>query len=132
MSGVLLGLGGGRGRGRETEQGAEASRGGLRGPELMGGHCGYCVVKDTCKYIKQKWRGEEAQSGQGGRGGARSTWRGQRKGGGQREKRGLSQVVQSAKQDFNKHTKSKQSQVAVNELVWTSISPNSRLGSPVK
>lgn len=61
MSGVLLGLGGGRGRGRETEQGAEASRGGLRGPKLMGGHCGYCVVKDTCKYIKQNWKEEEGQ-----------------------------------------------------------------------
>lgn len=69
MSGVLLGLGGGRGSGRETEQGAEASRGGLRGPKLMGGHCGYCVVKDTCKYIKQKWKGEEAQRVDTGEGG---------------------------------------------------------------
>lgn len=61
MSAVLLGLGGGRGRGRETEQGAEASRCGLRGPKLMGGYCGYCVVKDTCKHIKQKWKEEEGQ-----------------------------------------------------------------------
>lgn len=68
MSGVLLGLGGGRGRGRETEQGAEASRGGLRGPKLMGGHCGYCVVKDTCKYIKQNWKEEEGQRVDRGRG----------------------------------------------------------------
>lgn len=131
MSGVLLGLGGGRGSGRETEQGAEASRGGLRGPKLMGGHCGYCVVKDTCKYIKQKWKGEEAQRVDTGEGG-RSMWRGQRKGGGQREKRGLSQVVQSAKQDFNKHTKSKQSQFTVTEPVRTSFTPNSHLSSSVK
>lgn len=66
MSGVLLGLGGGRGRGRETEQGAEASRGGLRGPKLMGGHCGHCVVKDTCEYIKQKWKEEEREWARGG------------------------------------------------------------------
>ena len=46
---VLLGLGGGRGRGGETEQRAEASRGGQRRPKLMGGHCGNHVVKYTCK-----------------------------------------------------------------------------------
>lgn len=63
VSGVLLGVGGGRGRGSEAEQGAEASGGGLRGPKLMGGHCGYCVVKDTCKYIKQKWKEEEGHRG---------------------------------------------------------------------
>lgn len=47
-SDVLLRLGGGRGRG-ETEQRAEASRGGLRRPKLMGGHCGDHVVKYTCE-----------------------------------------------------------------------------------
>lgn len=131
MSAVLLGLGGGRGRGRETEQGAEASRCGLRGPKLMGGYCGYCVVKDTCKHIKQKWKEEEGQRVDEGRE-SRSKWRGQRKGGGQREKRGLSQVVQSAKQDFNKHTKSKQSQTTVTEPAWILSTPNSCWGSSVK
>lgn len=65
MSGVLLGLGGGRGRGGETEQGAEASRGGLRHPKLMGRHCGHRMVKNTCKYIQQKWKeeGERVEMG---------------------------------------------------------------------
>lgn len=35
---------------------------------------------------------------------------------GQREKQGLSQVVQSAKQVFNKHTESKQSQFTVSKM----------------
>lgn len=111
---MLLRLGGARGRGRETEQGAEASRRGLRGPKLMGGYCGDCVVKDTCKYIKQKRKEGEGQRVDTGRE-SRSKWPGQRKGGGQREKRGLSQVVQSAKQDFNQHTQSKQSQATGTE-----------------
>lgn len=78
MSAVLLRLGRARGRGRETEQGAEASGCGLRGPKLMGGHCGYCVVKDTCKYIKQKRKEGEGQRVDTGRE-SRSKWPGQRK-----------------------------------------------------
>lgn len=122
MSGVLLGLGGGRGRGGETEQGAEASRGGLRHPKLMGRHCGHRVVKNTCKYIQQKWKEEEGDRVEMGAE-SRSKWQRQQKGGGQREKQGLSQVVQSAKQVFNKHKKSKQSQTTVSAIksVWDEL-----------
>lgn len=76
----------------------------------MGGHCGNHVVKYTCK----------SYSRNGGRGRARE-WRQGReqikvareRGGGQREKQGLSQVVHSSKQVFDKHTESKQSQSTV-------------------
>lgn len=104
---MLLGLGGcGGGGGGETEQRAEASRGGQRRPKLMGGRCGNHVVKNTCKSYSR----DGGAGGGGGRGKREQTEvpkRAKGRGrGGQREKQGLSQVVHSAKQVFNKQTES--------------------------
>lgn len=109
----MLGLGGGRGRGGETEQRAEASRGGQRRPKLMGGHCGNHVVKYTCKsYSRNGGRGEGERVETEGRENGHK-WQRERERGGQREKQGLSQVVHSGKRVFDKHTESKQSQSTV-------------------
>lgn len=70
--------------------------------------------------IQQKWReGEGERVGTGGRE-SRYKWQREQEGGGQREKQGLSQVVHSAKQVFDKHTESKQSQstVTVTRSAW--------------
>lgn len=116
MCGVLLGLGGCRGRGGETEQRAEASRGGQRRPKLMGGRCGDHVVKNTCKsYNRDGGRGRRAESGDRGKRERTKVPKRAKGRGGQREKQGLSQVVHSAKQVFNKHTESKQSQSTVSK-----------------
>lgn len=98
---VLLGLGGGRGRGGETEQRAEASRGGQRRPKLMGGHCGNHVVKYTCKNHTAETRGRAREWGrEGGRERAGTSGKESERGRGQREKQGLSQVVHSSKQSL--------------------------------
>lgn len=76
----------------------------------MGGHCGYHVMKYTCKlYSRNGRRGRVGEWRQEGRE-SRYKWQRERDGGGQREKQGLSQVVHSAKQVFDKHIESKQSQ----------------------
>lgn len=60
--------------------------------------------------------GERRQEGRE----SRYKWQREREEGGQREKQGLSQVVHSAKQVFDKHIKSKQSQstLTVTKSVW--------------
>lgn len=104
--GVLLGLGGGRGRGGETEQRAEASRGGQRRPKLMGGRWGNHMVKNTWKSHSRNGResGERKKTEQ-----MTAAERERREG--QREKQGLSRVEHKRQASLRQAgKKSKQSQ----------------------